>query len=280
MFIYIYIYICVHKAETDIYIYICVCICIYIYIYLFIYYIYYIYIIYILTFYTNIQRHSTNYVFVTIGKAANKFTFICNKFYISKLLAEVGLSNSKSKTYSEVAHSIDEIVAANINYCQKFDLKILKLDNILPIMYWLPKMHKTPTSSRFIVASKNYSSNPFSDTISKTFEMIFNAVESFFYSGFKKFWVLQKSFAIVTKINKVSVKKKIKSISTFDFSTLYTTIPRKLLLIVFPNVFSLAFKSEVREHIGFPKALIIRILRELEEDISQKKLLTIPYLFS
>ena len=124
MYIYIYIYICVHKAETDIYIYICVCICIYIYIYLFIYYIYYIYIIYILTFYTNIQRHSTNYVFVTIGKAANKFTFICNKFYISKLLAEVGLSNSKSKTYSEVAHFIDEIVAANINYCQKFDLKI------------------------------------------------------------------------------------------------------------------------------------------------------------
>ena len=253
MYIYIYIYICVHKAETDIYIYICVCICIYIYIYLFIYYIYYIYIIYILTFYTNIQRHSTNYVFVTIGKAANKFTFICNKFYISKLLAEVGLSNSKSKTYSEVAHSIDKIVAANINYCQKFDLKILKLDNILPIMYWLPKMHKTPTSSRFIVASKNYSSNPFSDTISKTFEMIFNAVESFFYSGFKKFWVLQKSFAIVTKINKVSVKKKIKSISTFDFSTLYTTIPRKLLLIGFQMFLVLHSNLKSENTLDFPK---------------------------
>ena len=92
--------------------------CMYMYIYIhisfYILYILYIYYIYILTFYTNIQRHSTNYVFVTIGKAANKFTFISNKFYISKLLAEVGLSNSKSKTYSEVAHSIDEIVEKEI----------------------------------------------------------------------------------------------------------------------------------------------------------------------
>ena len=117
---YIYIQIYVLYIYTYIYKYVYV----YIYTYIFLYIIHIIYIIYILNLYTNIQRHSTNYVFVTIGKAANKFTFICNKFYISKLLAEVGLSNSKSKTYSEVAHSIDEIVAANINYCQKFDLKI------------------------------------------------------------------------------------------------------------------------------------------------------------
>ena len=37
------------------------------------------------------------FVVVTIDKAANNFTFICKKYYISKLLAEVGLSNSKYK---------------------------------------------------------------------------------------------------------------------------------------------------------------------------------------
>ena len=43
-------------------------------------------------------------------------TFICKKFYISKLLAEVGLSNSKSKKYSKPAHSIEKIIQTNINY--------------------------------------------------------------------------------------------------------------------------------------------------------------------
>ena len=64
--------------------------------------------------------------------------------------------------------------------------------------------------------------------------MIFNAVESFhnksfFYSGYKEFQVVQNYFPVVSKLNKANVKKKAKSISTFDFSTLYTTIPHKLL---------------------------------------------------
>ena len=67
--------------------------------------------------------------------------------------------------------------------------------------------------------------------------MVFNTVESFhnksfFYLGCMKFWVVQNSFPIGTKLNKIDVKKKSKSISTFDFSTLYTAILHKLLLKV------------------------------------------------
>ena len=78
-------------------------------------------------------------------------------------------------------------------------------------MYWLLKMHKTPVgaSARSNAASKNCSTKTLSDTISKMFKMLFNTVESFhnksfFYSGCKKFWVVQ------------SVSEKAKSISTFD----------------------------------------------------------------
>ena len=68
-----------------------------------------------------------------------KFAFICKIHYISKLLVEVGLSNSKSKTYSKATHSIEEIIQGNISYCKRFDLNITELDKSLPIMYWLPK---------------------------------------------------------------------------------------------------------------------------------------------
>ena len=128
-------------------------------------------------------------------------------------------------------------------------------------MYWLPKIHKTPVGVRFIVASYYCSSNPLSDTISKIFLMVINTVESshnksFFYSGCKKFWVLQNSFPIGTKLKKINVKKKTKSIPTFDFNTLYTTILHKLLLKVLSETISFVFKSKVRKRIGFSKTFI------------------------
>ena len=92
------------------------------------------------------------------------------------MLAEINLSNSKSKTYSKAAHSIEEIVQPNIRSCKKFDLNIKELDKSLPIMYWLPKIYKTLVGVRFVAASYYCSTNPLSDTIPK---MIFNTVESF-----------------------------------------------------------------------------------------------------
>ena len=41
------------------------------------------------------------------------------------------------------------------------------------------KMYKTPTGARFIVTSKNCSTEPMSYVISKVFKMIFDHVESF-----------------------------------------------------------------------------------------------------
>ena len=115
-----------------------------------------------------------------------------------------------------------------------FDLNITGLDKLLPILYWLPKMYKTPLGARFIVALSYYSMKPLTDTTPKLFKIICNTVESFHNQSFchsrcEKFWVVQNSFPIAIKLNKINVKKKAKSISAFEFSILYTTIPDKPL---------------------------------------------------
>ena len=117
-------------------------------------------------------------------------------------------------------------------------------------------MHKTPVDARFIVGSYYYSTNPLSDTIYKIFLMVFNTVESFhnksfLYSGCTKFWVVQNYFPIGTKLNKINVKKKAKSILT-----LHTTILHKLLLEVLSEIINFIFKSKVRKRIGFSKTII------------------------
>ena len=76
-------------------------------------------------------------------------------------------------------------------------------------------MHKKTIGDRFIVASKNQSTKPLFDVTSKVFKMIFDHVESFhrknlFYTCFKKFWVVKKSFPVVTKLKKINTKKKAK----------------------------------------------------------------------
>ena len=72
-------------------------------------------------------------------------------------------------------------------------------EKTLPIIYWIPKMHKNPTGARFIIACEICSTKQFSK----------------FLSNFKKFCVLQTSDAI-------NIKTLAKSIAVYDFSTLYT----------------------------------------------------------
>ena len=48
----------------------------------------------------------------------------------------------------------EKFIETKVKYNKKFDFKITEQDKTLPTMYWLPKMHKTSTGSRFIVPSK------------------------------------------------------------------------------------------------------------------------------
>ena len=109
--------------------------------------------------------------------------------------------------------------------------------------------------ARFIVVSKNCSTAPLFDVISK---MIFDHVKSFhrksfFYTCFKIFWVVQNSFPIVTNLNKINTNKNHKSIPAFDFTTLYTTIPPNFQIELLSEVINLVFKSKTQSHFGFSK---------------------------
>ena len=70
------------------------------------------------------------------------------------------------------------------------------------------------------------------------------------------FCVVENTFLIATKLSKVNTKKKAESISTFDFTTLYSTIPHDLLIKVLSEVINFVFKSKTRNSIGFLKTSI------------------------
>ena len=51
-----------------------------------------------------------------------------------------------------------------------------------------------------------------------------------FLSNYNKFWILQNSSPILESIKRINKRHNAKSISTFDFSTLYTKIPHQKLI--------------------------------------------------
>ena len=195
-----------------------------------------------------LNKLQEKYVIVPIDKTSNNYAFVCKKFYIAKLLDEVGFLHGDSSTYKTSILPPDHFIKKNVEFCSKFGYKVSDRQKCLPTMYWMPKMHKNPIGSRFIVASKICSTKKLSADVSKIFKLFFNQVRNFhdkskFYSSYNKFWVVDNSSSILSKINKCNVKKNAKSIATFDFATLYTKIPHDRLIETLYAVIDFVFKS-------------------------------------
>ena len=113
------------------------------------------------------------------AKLSARQSFFSPKFldlrYVEVILKEVGINSAPSDTYSPAQKSKDEIIFDNIGYSKRLKLQPNEeRDSVLPVMYWTPKMHKTPSGCRFIIASKNCSIKHFSKAVSSAFKLIFN----------------------------------------------------------------------------------------------------------
>ena len=190
-----------------------------------------------------------HFVLVPVDKASNNIAIICKRFYVEVILKEVGvLGNIGNLTYCNSEKGVDEIVSENVEYTERLGHTISDDDKVLPIMYWIPKMHKTPMGHRFIVASKICCTKKVSKSVSNVFKLIFGQVESFhrkakFNSHYQKFWVLQNVDPVIEILKKINKRKNAKSISTFDFSTLYTKIPHKDLIDKLSKIITFVFEG-------------------------------------
>ena len=124
----------------------------------------------------------------------------------------------------------------------------------LPVMYWIPKMHKNPISFCFIIASPVCSVKPLSKDITSIFKLFYEKVERYHtkgrvWSGIKTFWTIQNSYPVISSINKLHKSKAAKSMSTFDFSTPYTKIRQHKLLYVLNEITDFPFKGGTRDYV-------------------------------
>ena len=70
------------------------------------------------------------------------------------------------------------------------------------------------------------------------------------FSGVKSFWVIQNNEPVIRSVKKLNARGSARSISTFDFSTLYTKIPHDKLIFVLNNLIVFCFKGGTNKYVA------------------------------
>ena len=99
-------------------------------------------------------------------------------------------------------------------------------------MYWLPKLHKTPYKARFIANSSSCTTTELSKLLTSCLTAVKNHViryceKVYERSGKNLFWSIKNSGEVLNKLKSRGFRAT--SLSTYDFSTLYTTLPHNLI---------------------------------------------------
>ena len=205
------------------------------------------------------------FVMVPIDKADNNVAFVCKRYYVEVLAKELGLLGSPNNTYEHLQNTTSNEIVSNHKEALKNNFDITTDDEMLtlPDIYWLPKLHKTPIKSRFIIASQKCSVKKLSKDITSIFKLAYNQIERYnqkasTFSGINNFWVIQNSQPVLDTLNKTNCKTNAKTISSFDFSTLYTNIPHSKLLDELSGIIKFIFKGGGKSFISISKYGIAR----------------------
>ena len=99
-------------------------------------------------------------------------------------------------------------------------------------LYWLHKLHKRPYKSRFIAKSSACTTTELSILLTSCLTTIKNHVIKYCTTVYERnckilFWSIKNSGEILIKLKSRGFLAP--GLSTYDFSTLYTTLPHNLI---------------------------------------------------
>ena len=160
---------------------------------------------------------------------------MCKKYYIDTLVKDMGINNvnSNNPTYIQIDDSFDTIEKSHNQFITSVGLEMSEGDQNLSYLYWTPKLHKSPDKHRFIAGSTMCTTKDLSCLLTKLISTIKDGLVR--YCNIKtsrncvnNMWILKNSTSLLSSLDQLDVCTAT-SVQTFDFSTLYTSIPHDLL---------------------------------------------------
>ena len=138
-----------------------------------------------------------------------------------------GLNSTSTNVPAQLTK--DKLLLHHIDTLTKIYVKIDKCE--LPSFYWLPKLHKNPFKSRFISNSGHCSTTILSKHITSALTAVKDHVIKYSETAFSSsnvnyFWSIKNSSDVIEKLRLRNFQGYHVS---FDFSTLYTSLPHDLI---------------------------------------------------
>ena len=117
---------------------------------------------------------------------------------------------------------------------------------LISIGHWLPKQHKTPVGSRFVVSGRKCTVKTLSKDISKALRTVQKSIKfkcnyDHKFSKTSAYWIINSSKQVHEHIENINTHSQAKYIYTGDFSTLYSLIPHDQLLMRIRLMLELGF---------------------------------------
>ena len=121
-------------------------------------------------------------------------------------------------------------------------------DQNLPYLYWTPKLHKSLYKHRFIAGSSKCTTKDLSCLLAKVLSTIKDGLVRYCNTktsrnGVNNMWILKNSTSLLSSLDQLDACTAT-SVQTFDFSTLYTSIPHDLLKSRISNLVHNAFRKK------------------------------------
>jgi len=154
--------------------------------------------------------------------------FLCKSHYIDCLIKKVGIDNSLGNpAYTPTTLTKEEILDNHRSVLCSFGISTKDEELDLPSLYRIPKLRKCPFKQRYIAWSAKCSTKPLSKLLTCILSAVKTELQSYTsYSrvGVNQMWIRKNSKNMLEYIQSRYLSSW-NSTKTFDFSTLYTTIP-------------------------------------------------------
>ena len=175
-----------------------------------------------------IQEFHRKYVLVPADKAVNNVVVVCRLHYIDTLKQE--LDGTRVYVYQETDGDRSELSVVNVHLNElPITFCVNEGQGKLHTMYWLSKLNKRPYKARFIANSSSCSTTELAKLLTSSLTAIKSHVircsETVYETSKNWFGSIKNSGDMLRKCRGFHAT----SLSTYDFFTLYTTLPHHLI---------------------------------------------------
>ena len=196
------------------------------------------------------------YVLVPADKAGNNIIFVCKYYYVQTLMKELGINSTTTinSTYEAQDITADEVIRNHATTLDDlFTITLHQKERNLPQMYWIPKLHKTPYKARFIAGSSSCSTTKLSKLLTNCLKLVKNHCHAYCKTilqrtGVNSMWIINNSLDVLRTLQ--DKRLSLNQLSTWDFSTLYTSLPHAKLKLQLHDLLERVFSTRGKSFIA------------------------------